>query len=357
MIRDRTGCARPASLLFIVLSLAACATPGPATMGYGLDESAAAPVWPQPPDPPRYRLVGELVGEPNFSRHEQQGLGSRVFRWVVGLGSKKRTPLLLQQPQSGYVGEDGRIYVADVSKAAVFVFDPNAGKLMVWRAAGKVAQFATPVGIAAGANGETLVVDADLRQVVRLDPDGKPVGAFGQAELERPVGIARDAARGRVFVADAYGHDVRIYSDGGELIGTIGHRGEGEGEFNSPTYLAYAGDRLYVTDTMNSRIQVFDAEGRFVRQFGRRGIFVGDLPRPKGIALDSDGHVYVVESYYDHLLVFNDAGELLLAIGGSGTGVGEFYLPAGVWTDHRNRIYVADAFNGRVMIFQYLGAA
>jgi len=92
-----------------------------------------------------------------------------------------------------------------------------------------------------------------------------------------------------------------------------------------------------------------------IEVFGRRGIFVGDMPRPKGVAVDKDGNIYVVESYYDHLLVFNAKGELLLPIGGSGSGIGQFYLPAGICTDEQGRVYVVDGFNGRVVVLEVLG--
>lgn len=351
----RRACAGLASVLLVCLLAAGCAG-GPVPLRYEYAEEAGRYRWPAAPEAPRYALVGQLTGEANFPPPTMNNLGSRVFGWLVGLTSAKRVPVVLQRPQNGFVDEDGRILVTDVSQAAVFVFDPSAGKLLVWRSAGQTARFMTPVGIAPGAEGEILVADADLRIVVRLNREGEPVGGIGLGSLERPVGVVRDAARGRIFVADAKAHDVKVFSDAGELIGRIGSHGDGAGEFNAPTYLAYADDRLIVTDTLNSRVQVFDAEGGFVREFGRRGLFVGDLPRPKGVAVDARGNLYVVESYYDHLLVFNDQGELLLAIGGSGSGIGEFYLPAGVWTDHRDRIYVADAFNGRVMIFQFLGA-
>src|SRR5690606_8903541 len=154
-------------------------------------------------------------------------LGSRMFDWLVGLASRKHVPLVLQRPQSGFADDEGRVYITDVSHAAVMVFDEEAGKLLVWRSAGPRLRFRTPVGIAPGANGEVLVVDADLRMVIRLDGEGEPVGSFGQGELTRPVGVARDAARGRIFVADAQAHDVKVFSDAGELIGRIGARGEG----------------------------------------------------------------------------------------------------------------------------------
>jgi DNA-binding beta-propeller fold protein YncE len=106
---------------------------------------------------------------------------------------------------------------------------------------------------------------------------------------------------------------------------------------------------------MNSRIQVLTSSGEAVRSFGRRGLFVGNLPRPKGVAVDQNGLIYVVESYYDYLLIFNNKGELMLPIGGSGSGVGQFYLPSAVWVGNQQRIYVSDMFNGRIAVFEFLG--
>ncbi len=313
-------------------------------------------VWPDPPETPRYRYLGELTGERNFVRDpETTSLGRRAFEWIVGLASRYHRPDILQRPMAGYTDDAGRVFVVDVSRAAVYVFDESAGHLQVWEMAGESERFESPVAIAPGAGGQSLVSDADLGRVVRLDAEGRPVGRLEAPSLMRPTGIARDPVHGRVYVADAYAHDIKVFADDGRLLRTFGRRGEGPGEFNAPTYLCFHHGLLYVTDTLNSRIQVFDADGRFVRSFGRRGLFIGDLPRPKGVAVDSQGHVYVVESYYDYLLVFDDQGRFLLPIGGSGSGIGQFYLPAGVWSDDQDRIYVADAFNGRVVILQYLG--
>lgn len=346
-------------IVFAVITLAVvsgCAS-APPVMRFHTDETTEH-VWPGAPDTPRYRFVGALTGEENIHRDDESlGVGRKVFNWLVGLVAGKKIPVVLQRPQSGFTDEAGRIYVSDVSRAAVYVFDKPAGELRVWEMADRRMRFESPVGVAPGPGGEVLVADAELGFVARLDGDGEPQGRIGEDALSRPVGVAHDPERGRVYVADTRAHAVKVFSDDGRLLDTIGRRGSGPGEFNAPTYLAYREGHLYVTDTLNSRIQVFDAEGGFLREFGRRGLFVGDLPRPKGIDTDNDGNIYVVESYYDHLLVFNDKGDLLLPIGGTGSGIGEFYLPADVWTDRRGLVYVADAFNGRIMVFQYLDGA
>ncbi len=320
---------------------------------------AAAPVavvWPAPPDVPRYEYVGELVGEDNF-QSINEGIataGTRFLKWLVGLSSNRHVPTVLQRPQGGVVDPAGRVYVTDVSRQAVYVFDEVAGDLQVWDMASASERFLAPIGVVLGANDEVWVADAELKAVIRLDADGKPLGKIGLDQLTRPTGLARDAERGRLYVADTHSHDIKVFDDSGVLLATLGRRGEAPGEFNSPTYLAFAQDRLYVSDTLNARVQVLSTEGEALAVFGERGVFVGDMPRPKGVSVDKDGNIYVVETYFDYLLIFNAKGELLLPLGGTGSNIGEFYLPAGVWTDHRDRVYIADSFNGRVVIIQFL---
>lgn len=342
-----------AATLALWLTLAGCAAP-PQFAFLAPEESAR--VWPRRDltgEVPRYRLVGELIGEPNFKRGEAGAL-KRALRWLAGADERDQ-PTVLQRPQSGMVDARGRVIVTDVSRAALLVFDLAAGRLDVWSAAGGDERFLAPIAVAAGRDGETLVTDAELARVVRLDADGRPLGAIGAGVLKRPTGIARDAARGEIYVADTHAHDIKVFADDGRLLRTLGRHGALAGEFNFPTHLAFANDELHVADAMNARVQVLDRAGQPWRTFGTRGLYVGNFVHPKGLAVDGDGNVYVVESFYDHLLVFDRDGRFLMAIGGTGKGVGQFYLPAGVWTDANNRVYVADMFNGRVVVFQFLG--
>lgn len=326
-------------------------------MHYALDAQPERPRWPAPPEVARFVFAGTLTGEQNFRRDAGNGNALRSFgRWLVGLDAQSAAPVVLQRPAALIGDERGRLFVSDTSRQAVFVFDERAGELHVWDRAGGALNLVAPSGLALGANGELFVADAELAVVVRLDARGEPLGSIGRGTLQRPTGVARDPRSGDLYVADTMAHDIKVFDVAGVLLRTIGRRGEGDGEFNFPTHLAFAAGELYVTDTLNSRVQIFDASGQLpVRKFGTRGLTLGSLVRPKGVAVDSEGNVYVVESYHDSLLVFSQRGEFLLPIGGSGAAGGHFYLPSGVWVDAGNRVYVADMFNGRVVRFQFLG--
>jgi DNA-binding beta-propeller fold protein YncE len=359
--------------------LAGCAA-GPTVMrldASGEDAGSNGRVWPAPQtlEVPRYRYIGQLTGETNFqsaNRDANQGL-RKAWSWLVGLAERDPAAMVLQRPQTGMVDARGRVLVTDVSRGAVFVFDETLGKLAVWDKASPTQRFVTPVGIAAGPDGQVYVADAELGRVFRLGPEGQPLGEVGAGLLQRPTGLARDAQQGRLFVADTRAHDIKVFDDAGRLIDRWGQKGDNgneaagttaagnepagtsHGDLNAPTHLTFAQGVLYVADTLNARIVAFDEAGVPQRQFGKRGLYVGNLVRPKGVAADDEGNLYVVESMHDNLLVFDNQAQLLLSIGGTGSEVGKFYLPSGVWVDGNNRVFVADMFNGRVVVFQFLG--
>lgn len=348
-------------VLGLLALMVGCAGPQPVRgrLHYGMDDAPEGDrlLWPAPPEVPRFLYAGTLTGEQNFRREAAGSALSRLGRLLVGLDERSDEPLVLQRPSAVAGDDEGRLYVSDASRRAVLVFDEKAGELLLWEQADAARRFLAPSGVAVAPQ-RVYVADADLGAVFVLDRQGAPQRVIGAGLLKRPTGLARDARQGRLYVADTYAHDIKVFDDGGALLQVIGRRGEGDGEFNFPTHLAFAADELYVTDTLNNRIQVFGADGQVLqRKFGSRGLYVGNLVRPKGVGVDGEGNVYVVESYHDSLLVFSPRGELLLPIGGTGTATGRFYLPAGVWVDGRNRVHVADMFNGRVVLFQFLGGS
>lgn len=347
-----------ASITLIAMSLAGCAA-APRVMQY-FPESATTSTdiaWPDPTQLPRLEYAGQLVGEDNFVVEDQeQGRGTRLLRWIVGLTGGSNNSEQLIRPQSGTVDAAGRILVTDAGRHAIFVFDEAQADFDIWYDAAPGVEFLSPVGIAVAQNGNLVVADAELGEVFVLSDEGAPIGRFGHSTLIRPTGVSVDRSNGEIYVADTGAHEIKVFSAQLEALRTIGIPGGEPGQLNSPMHISVRGDRLYVSDTLNARVQIYStSDGTLQDVVGSRGTYVGNMVRPKGVTVDSDGNIYVVESYHDHLLIYDSEGRFLLPIGGNGTSIGEFFLPAGAWSDADDRIFIADMFNGRVVIFQFVG--
>ncbi len=78
---------------------------------------------------------------------------------------------------------------------------------------------------------------------------------------------------------------------------------------------------------MNYRVEIFDADGNFISQFGKHCDGPGCFAHPKGIAVDSDGHIWVADPMLDLLQAFNREGEILGIVGGHGEQLGTVLLP------------------------------
>lgn len=101
-----------------------------------------------------------------------------------------------------------------------------------------------------------------LTQVVRLGSLEGEHDAFG-----RVMDAALDGA-GRILVADDQSHHVVVFDRTGRYVGTVGRRGRGPGEFESPWRVATdAADSIFVWDVAQARISVFGSDLRFARSF------------------------------------------------------------------------------------------
>ncbi len=306
-------------------------------------------VWPDPPDKPRIKYERSLQGKDELG-------GSSLLEAVVG---KEASPGL-HQPMGVAVSDDGqRLYVVDFAWNAVFVFDLY-GKTLRFIGNDERFGLSWPIGIALDGQENVYVTDTGSRSVKVYDKSGKFLRSIGKDRLIRATGLAVDTNRRRLYVVDTgqndeTAHQVVVFDLEGNRLGAIGRRGDGDGEFNFPTFAAVdSKGRLYVADTANFRVQIFGPDGKFIRKFGRAGNTVGDFGRPKAVALDSFGNVYVLDSHYSNVQIFNQQGELLLTFGGTGLYPGLLLNPTAIAIDKQNQIYVSNYLGERVDIYQLI---
>ena len=344
---DRTQTMRQWFCLAIALATVACASKGP-------QQPPTKLRWPDEPDPARIEFdsiissAADLKGPPGFRENFANFIGLSLGADVKGI----------VQPADVEVTPDGKtVYVSDFAQGIVHVYDLENREA---RYLGESEPFQRPFGLALDSSGNLYLAEQDLQQIRVLDPSGNTLGFYRSDKLVRPVDIAIDEPRGRLYVADGSHQDskehyVRIFDLEGNYLGEVGEgRGTGEGRLLFPTYLAVSDDgSLYVSDTMNSRVSVFDSEGRFLRTVGARGDGFGLFDKPKGIALDAFGNLYVVDSSWSNVQIFGPEGHVLLYFGGRGGYPGLLRNPTGIAIARgTNRIFVGDYLNRRVTIYQ-----
>ena len=76
--------------------------------------------------------------------------------------------------------------------------------------------------------------------------------------------------------------------------------------------------------------------------------------RPKGIAIDADGHIWVVDGTQQRVQVFNNEGRLLIYFGEHGSGRACSCRPNDIAIDKTNRVFISEQFQGRVQMFRYV---
>jgi len=281
----------------------------------------------------------------------------KVLRGLVGLApqdSIRRRTKKMRLP-TGIAIKGSTIYVGDLGAQAVLRYD-EVEKKVEWLPKGHSLKLFSPVGIAIAPDGRIFIADSAVAKIFILSPEGRPAGIFAEAgkNLTRPVSLA--FASDRLFVSDVKRHRIAVFALDGKLLYTFGKRGAKKGEFNLPSYIHYdsAKERLFVVDSGNFRIQWFSKDGKYLGGFGEVGNSPGFLARPRGITLDSDENLYIVDGAFEAVQVFNLKGQLLMKLGHEGAAPGTFRLPGGIAVDERNRIFVADTHNARVQAFQYL---
>ena len=238
-----------------------------------------------------------------------------MTRSTLALGAIKGSLHFPQQP-GGLCGVavspvNGSVFVSDNGKSQIHVFDVERNHVRTFGQHGQgEGQLKYPRRIDLTANGQLYVANESNHCVSVFREDGTFIRTIGQGKLQCPRDVIVHSS-GLLYVADGKNHRIAVFSQEGELFCTFGSRGRGKGEFEWPSSLAVSpdGHHLYVSDCGNHRVQVFTLEGQYARDFG-----TGQLKRPRGLTVMSDGSVMVADRYNNCIAVFDKKGELVHSI-------------------------------------------
>jgi ABC-type Fe3+ transport system permease subunit/DNA-binding beta-propeller fold protein YncE len=134
-----------------------------------------------------------------------------------------------------------------------------------------------------------------------------------------------------------------------DAVQVIGTRGTALGQLNKPRAVAVdANDNLYVVD-MTARIQKFSPDGKFLLSWQLTHTEKG---KPKGMDRDKNGNIILVEPHYQRVNHFTTEGKLVSQWGVKGTNVGELAFPRSVAVNSHGNLYITEySLVERVQIF------
>jgi len=171
---------------------------------------------------------------------------------------------------------DGRLFVADERNGCIHVLGREH---RVVARLGSPGSLERPTGLAFDAAAQRLyAVDAARGRVLTFataPPTPEPLHAFGafvdaSGRFGSPFGIALDAS-GRLVVCDRERHVLERFERDGTHVETIGGVGLERGQFFKPTeVIALPDGRLCIVDQGNHRLQFLRPDGRFDEPFGAR---------------------------------------------------------------------------------------
>ncbi|HVP00072.1 MAG TPA: 6-bladed beta-propeller [Bryobacteraceae bacterium] len=303
-----------------------------------------------------------LVFERGFSSEREVKLKRGFWTKLVDLIAGEPEVHRMVRPYSVVTDSRGRIILTDPGAIGVHIFDFGQQKYKFLSRREAKEPLGAPQCVAVDRKDNIYVTDSDAGKIFVFNANGtfqRTIGSLkgGEGLFKRPTGIAVDSDAQRIYVSDTWRNAIYVLDMQGSVIQKIGKNGRGNGEFNYPTELRLHGEDLIVVDAMNFRVQVLDRAGAFRYAIGNIGEQRGQLFRPKGIGVDSEGHIYVVEGLSSLVQVFDNQGQLLYYFGKKGSGFGDFQLPTGLFIDPTDRVYVVDSYNRRAQIFHYFGLA
>ena len=171
----------------------------------------------------------------------------------------------------------GNVFVIDSRNAAVHVFDPSMSFLRTIGSYGTgPGQFVIPTDLAFSRDDSVIcVVDSLARRVNRFAADGTFIDAWGdELELQRPFGIAA-GADAFIYITDPAADAVVKVDDQGRRVGAFGTRGGKVDQLWKPRGIAFDPtlNRLFISDAGNHRTKVFSPDGQWLVTFGAGGAY------------------------------------------------------------------------------------
>jgi tripartite motif-containing protein 71 len=290
--------------------------------------------------------------------------------FIRQFGSQGNEPGQLENPTGIAIDSRGDVWVPDQKNGRVEEFNQGGEYLGRFGAKGTGAgqfELTYPTGIATDTNGDIWVTDWGNNRVEKwvsgnYVPSITPtyMGSFGTAgtgagHFSAVDGLAVDA-KGDIWATDINANLVQKFTPGGELLGSYGGTGTGNGQYAIPTGPTVNSGHVWIADFANNRIQELSESGTFLSKFGTTGTQNGPyFERPAEVAVDPSHHLWVADEGNNRVEELTETGSFIRSVSSLGAA-GSLNRPAALAIGPGGKIWISDYGNHRIVELSETGA-
>lgn len=317
------------------------------------------------------------------------------------------------EPYGIAILKDSSIIISDPKRGVIEKFKPDGTYIGEFTSGKNIKK---PMGLFVNSKGKVFVADLGRERVLIFNSKGVLLKVIGKNRLKAPSDVATDSG-GNIYVTDMLNHNVKKFKASGEYILTIGpddkttdteasppatgttpkqpgadpsgldpsgldpsgldpsgldpgaekfleitklipgmRQNYGSHEFRFPNSLAIIvghdnNEELYISSGLNSFVSVYTLSGMFKRPLADTTKTRGGLKLPSAIATYNK-KVFITDFENNKFLTFTLGGRLVSSFGKKGISSNEFQGPTDIAVDKDGKIYIVDSLNRRVKVFK-----
>jgi DNA-binding beta-propeller fold protein YncE len=288
-------------------------------------------------------LIGAIVLWP-------LGFRKKVRSWWYSLGGEHHG--CFQDPEGLSVDVAGNLYVADEKRLRIHWLDPRGKPLAVFKNAdGYDGPLSTGNRMAVIEPGRFFILGCrdDVVEIQLKESKAYALRSFTAPPAPgmppfAPESIAYDPAARELYASDEDGRRLVVFDAAGAVARTIAVD-------HLPEAVCLFEDRIYVSMPKAGWVSCYGKDGRFRLKFGER-----ELTQPETPVVSPDRKVYVSDNKGHKIEVYDLDGRHFFTIGGPGRRPGEFNRPQDIAFLPDGNLVVADSDNHRVQVLSPAGA-